>query len=1380
MAESDNILTKVCEGDSEGGRRQRRPASIGQSAAVHRLPRRPARKPTRGGLFPVDGSRGTKTEPGRGPVVIAEPVTKAPVSAVSAGAGQPRRARLVGILAALSLMISSAWAATGQEDSALFTVDTRGLAAVIGGAGSGDSGVFTVDTRAYLGPLWAGPAGDSGVFTVDTRAGTSFSSLSGVVLESAQGRVRGPLAGATVELRGVASATTDARGQFHFYRLSPGVFTVTASKSGSYPVARALTLGLGEARTETLQLAATASSGGPKTVDFASPNGKHFIAGMPGPLTFEATVAWNGSPGTVYFHVAGTRLPAVLTDLGGGQARAELTVPAPAAITACSQLAVEVANGEGVVSKMSPGVYFSPMPGIVIAWSRENIPWTPSGLALYYSEEQSRSWEWPLRGGFSFKHSLGRTSTLKYDLLAGALSGSLGGVYKMSLGVDPLKWGVVGEGRLDLSGNLTIALAGCEAPVVTPGWGLAGKLKIGAEAPVALVVSVIIPPVAVVVDDVLMIPIIGKVVGALKVRVYFIVGGAVAGRYAGFQTGDCFLGTTSIDGMITMGVEAQSLVKAFGAEAGVYVGGTGTPEWQLCPDFSYTGVTVRGYAGVFASGWGHEYRREKGFDVRFDTGAAQGAGAAQALRQEAGNSGGSWQPIGKSTLQWGEANRLAASQGPRLKTRSLAGVSEGESETVVTNVLRLASPATVAEGRETLVLFAMYDPRKPWEAATDIGTAHEAGGGPWSLSRLADDQKADYSPRALLVKSNLLLATWEQVVGDVSNTTNPAQVAPHLEIAAAWQDRVSGAWSAPAPLTQNALVDRQPLPVLLGGGAGLLWIQNQGAEALGNAASGDRLLFSSWTGETWSEPSVLWSGPKGILSFGFATNRVGEGCVVLAVDEDGNPETREDRELYRLATQNGVWQPATRLTADSLEDALPVLVAPNGVPICVWSQKGGTSSTLLYSPLQPWNPKPVFSESSLANEAPTLDGVTLPGGAAVAYAVQGTNGVDIVAAFYDAALDRWSQPRQLTHDDAVESALALAWNGTELVIAYLKTHTLRTGTDVEIHGQMQHLENIPQPGRTDLCVLRHALGNDLAVAPDSLRVDPPNPAPGSAATLRATLENRGDLPAPGAAVVFYDGDPQNGGLLIGSAQTLSGPFMGGATAEVSVVWAVPADPTSHVLYVVADPALAIEDRDRSNNSATRQTVLPDLAIETCWSTEVGPAAVGLSARLSNLGVVPSGPVTVSWRLDRPDGEEIGRTNLASLAASQVFEVFCTWDTTGRHFTTPFSPVYVVVGTTNGAAERDAANNVSAQSVRVVPGYVPRLVAVTRTGGDIRLTFESEGASAFDFTIESTASLAAPIQWQAEPTALLTADGDTRFTAQLPPPASTRFYRVLSR
>src|SRR5262249_54772170 len=148
-----------------------------------------------------------------------------------------------------------------------------------------------------------------------------------------------------------------------------------------------------------------------------------------------------------------------------------------------------------------------------------------------------------------------------------------------------------------------------------------------------------------------------------------------------------------------------------------------------------------------------------------------------------------------------------------------------------------------------------------------------------------------------------------------------------------------------------------------------------------------------------------------------------------------------------------------------------------------------------------------------------------------------------VGAFYDATLDRWSLPRQLTSDEDVEKSLALGFDGTNVVVAYLRTATVRTNIDLDIDGQPQHIENVPRPGRTDLCLLRYLTGIDLAVRPESLLIDPPNPAPGSQATNKVIVENRGESAAQNFQVTFYDGDPSTGGAPIGS-QTVAAPLVG--------------------------------------------------------------------------------------------------------------------------------------------------------------------------------------------------------------------------------------------
>jgi hypothetical protein len=731
---------------------------------------------------------------------------------------------------------------------------------------------------------------------------------------------------------------------------------------------------------------------------------------------------------------------------------------------------------------------------------------------------------------------------------------------------------------------------------------------------------------------------------------------------------------------------------------------------------------------------------------------------------------GLWRPIGSSYLRWGEANGLARATPLRLS--SLGG--NPVNDTVLTNVTRLASPALVSGVAETLVLFSMSDPQKPWYAATDIGAVGQAGGGAWTAERITDDLAAEFGPRVVNVDSNTVLAAWTRVAGDVSGSTNPVQVAPHLEIVAAWFDRTTGTWSAPAQLTTNAVVDRDPVPVVFGKTSGILWIQNEADASIGDAAHGDRLMFTAWSGTDWESQRTLWFGPKGILQFAFVADSAGQGHVIFAVDEDGNLDTRLDRELYALSTANGLWQSAMRLTSDGVEDALPTLVAPNGVPVCVWSA-GGTVS---YTALNPWSPKPVFREQTPASEAQTLDGVTLPSGAVVAYAVQMPEGVDIFASFYDANLDRWSLPRQLTHDEDVESALSLASDGSDLVMAYLKTQTLRTNVDVVINGQTNHLTNVPQPGRTDLCVLRHALGNDLAGDAASLIVDPPNPAPGSNATVKVTIENRGDLAVQAVQVAFYDGNPQSGGTPIGTTQTLAGSVIGGAKQDVTVSWTVPMGTNTHELFVVVDPLLAIDDRDRSNNVVSKRTVLPDLAIETCWSTEVSSTKVLLVARVLNGGVIPTGPFAVSWRLGAADGQEIGQTTVASLAPRQTNEVAYLWDTSLRQWPSGFATVYAVADGAGVVEELDKHNNAHPQTVPVVPSWVPRLVEIKTVGaGKLRLTFEATTFEVSAFVVESTESLASPAQWVAEAGGVTASSMPGRFEIELPVSGGARFYRV---
>jgi hypothetical protein len=1203
------------------------------------------------------------------------------------------------------------------------------------------------------------------------HSGSNIGHYGGLVVEAdASGRGRGPLPGATVTLVGEGGATTNGQGEFLFKELTPGVYSATVSKSGYYSVTRSVSVRAGETKHDVFYLAAqSGGSQAPGGFDFASPNGKHFIEGMPGSLSFGVTVAWNGSPGSVRYFVGGNLHNATITDLGGGLARATLTLPVPSSISACSELTIQVTNGEGYVSLLNTGVYFDPLPDVVSAWYGSSINWMGTGASLTYSQEGSmKIWEAKIpTGDFSSSASVGYTKELEFDALAGTLRASLGGFGKFDAELDLPEVELLGEGRLDLTGGFTVAFGGLETSTVSPFWELSFSGKAGVGAPAVLIIDILFPPAAPVVHGLLKVPVVKDVLKALKLRLYLIGGGSLSGEYAGGQTGDCFLGTTSLSGSLTVGLEGQVVLELWGAEAGVYAGGTGTPEFQICPEFEFKGVTIRAYVGVFASAWLFEFSQEVGAEIHLAPSAE--AQALRAVGLSPQESGTVWRPIGSSHLQWGETNRVAdGDPDRRLDSHPLDATGVPLEEAVVENVTGLASPSIRTGASDTLVLFSLHDPEKPWYAATDIATVRRTGAGPWSLERIADDLDAEFSPTIAQARVDKDLATWTRVSGDVSGATEPQGIPPHLEIVAAWFDHSTGLWSTPEQLTSNEVVDRDPLAVVFGETRGILWIQNEADGAIGDAQRGDHLMFAEWTGSEWAPAQTLWSGPNGILHFSFVADGEGDAHVVFSVDQDGDLETRSDRELYALSRADGLWQAALRLTEDGVEDALPALVAPSGAPMCVWSCDG----TLLYSLVSQLSPAEVYSEYTLANEAPTLDAVTLPGGAAVAYAVQGPSGVDIVAAFYDVNLDKWSLPRQLTSDEHAETALSLDWDGTSLAIAYLKTQTLRTDMDVEIDGEIHHLENVPHPGRTDLCMLRYALANDLAIRSDSLSVDPPNPASGFQATVRATIENRGDVPVQDVQVAFYDGDPGNGGVMIGNTITISEVLIAGGTKDVVVAWDVPSAGMPREVFVVVDPALALDDSNRANNTMSKWTVLPDLVIESSWSTEVSGNVVSLTARVVNEGAVPTGAFAVSWRLGAPDGREVGSTPIESLDVGGAYEATCQWKTDDRKHPREFMPVYAIADPANLIGESQETNNSAFQAVRVALYEEPRVTSVHYETAGLTLLWWSEPGNRY--RIWQSADLST---WSALP-AIIESEGDSSsWTDDTATQVRQRFYRI---
>ena len=295
-------------------------------------------------------------------------------------------------------------------------------------------------------------------------------------------------------------------------------------------------------------------------------------------------------------------------------------------------------------------------------------------------------------------------------------------------------------------------------------------------------------------------------------------------------------------------------------------------------------------------------------------------------------------------------------------------------------------------------------------------------------------------------------------------------------------------------------------------------------------------------------------------------------------------------------------------------------------------------------------------------------------------------------------------------------APAFAANG-DVWAAYAKTALITqtvTSADTVIDG-------VPDFGQTDLYVLSHRLGRDLAVASSDISFQPANPEPGGMATIQAVIHNRGDLEAHGVQVTFSQGS-----ALLGT-RTLN--LAGMATDAVSLNWSVPAQAVPQQISVAVDPASLINDSDRSNNQVSVIVPAPDLVAARMWTDDQPGHVVMVTALISNTGAVASGPFSVMFRLDNPvTGPVIGQSSLAGLSVGAIGQAQILWDSAST--ASGWHSVYAIADPEAKIVESDETNNSSRASVALLPDLRLRpsdiYAAFTASGVDFTVTVSNQG------------------------------------------------------
>gem|GEM_PF-979990 len=107
---------------------------------------------------------------------------------------------------------------------------------------------------------------------------------------------------------------------------------------------------------------------------------------------------------------------------------------------------------------------------------------------------------------------------------------------------------------------------------------------------------------------------------------------------------------------------------------------------------------------------------------------------------------------------------------------------------------------------------------------------------------------------------------------------------------------------------------------------------------------------------------------------------------------------------------------------------------------------------------------------------------------------------------------------------------------------------------------------------------------DAAISTASLRLTPAVPAPGQTVSLTVTVANLGQQEIAGLVVRAFDGDPAQGAPQLAADQTIA-LLAGDSTAQVTFTGTLGAGSAPRPLVVVLDPAGAVEESAKVNDTA---------------------------------------------------------------------------------------------------------------------------------------------------------------------------------------------------
>jgi subtilase family serine protease/prenyltransferase beta subunit len=176
-------------------------------------------------------------------------------------------------------------------------------------------------------------------------------------------------------------------------------------------------------------------------------------------------------------------------------------------------------------------------------------------------------------------------------------------------------------------------------------------------------------------------------------------------------------------------------------------------------------------------------------------------------------------------------------------------------------------------------------------------------------------------------------------------------------------------------------------------------------------------------------------------------------------------------------------------------------------------------------------------------------------------------------------------------------------------------------------------------------VVPRLVDQDLSISASDVGISPVAPWEGAEVTISAIVHSSGTRDIQNVPVAFYDGDPVQGGILIGG--TIIPTILASGDAQTQVQWNTLGRSGLHYVHVLVDPQNLAREVNESNNSAlialeVTAPAKPDLAITASdiIFSSLNPnegESLTINATVRNLGTAASGIEVLLYNGDPSQG-----------------------------------------------------------------------------------------------------------------------------------------------